>query len=43
MTTYVVGVNPDHPDDFKDYLKNQRGYILVSRAKEEELWKRYAT
>ena len=43
MTTYVVGVNTDHPDDFKDYLKNQRGYILVTRAKEEELWKRHAT
>ena len=42
MTTYVVGVNTDHPDDFKDYLKNQRGYILVTRAKEEELWKRQA-
>jgi len=38
MTTYVVGVNTDHPDDFKDYLKNQRGYILVTRAKEEEFW-----
>ena len=42
MTTYVGGVNTDHPDDFKDYLKNQRGYILVTRAKEEELWKRQA-
>ena len=40
MTTYVVGVNTDHPDDFKDYLSNQRGYNLVTRAKEEELWKR---
>ena len=42
MTTYVVGVNTDHPDDFKDYLSNQRGYNLVTRAKEEELWKRQA-
>ena len=41
MTTYVVGVNTDHPDDFKDYLSNQRGYNLVTRAKEEELWKRF--
>ena len=42
MTTYVVGVNTDHPDDFKDSLSNQRGYNLVTRAKEEELWKRQA-
>ena len=40
MTTYVLGVNTDHPADFRDYLKNQRGYNLVTRAEEEDMWKR---
>jgi hypothetical protein len=40
MSSYVVGVNTIHPEEFKDYLKNQRGYILTTREKEEEMWNR---